>query len=202
MAQTGLRISGFGGQGVILAGYVVGKAAALYDHRYATLVQSYGPEARGSACSAQVIISDEPIHYPYLTGSDILIAMSQEAYTSFAGEVVPGGVLLLDEDLVVGETVRPDVRLFRIPATRLAEEIGHRIVANVVMLGSLTALAPVTTVKAMMQALASSFPPTVLAVNQKAFELGYESARALPLARAVADESAAESFPQFLTEEV
>ncbi len=202
MAHTGLRISGFGGQGVILAGYVVGKAAALYDHRYATLVQSYGPEARGSACSAQVIISDEPIHYPYLTGSDILIAMSQEAYTSFAGEVVPGGVLLLDEDLVVGETVRPDVRLFRIPATRLAEEIGHRIVANVVMLGSLTALAPVTTVKAMTQALASSFPPTGVAVNQKAFELGYDIAQGLLSANACAGESVSEALTRVIAEEV
>lgn len=178
MNHTEVRISGFGGQGVILAGYLVGKAAALYDHRYATLVQSYGPEARGSACSAQVIIADEPIHYPYLTRPDIVIAMSQEAYTTFADELNPEGLLLIDEDLVIPESVRPDVRLFRIPATRLAEQLGHRIVANVVMLGCLTALAQVTTVEAMTQALASSFPPTVVALNQKAFESGYGYGRA------------------------
>ena len=95
-----IRITGFGGQGVILAGYILGKAACVFDTKAATLVQSYGPEARGSACAAQVVIADETIHYPYVKHQDILVAMSQEGYDSFAGTLVEGGVLLYDEDLV------------------------------------------------------------------------------------------------------
>ena len=77
MVSSGIRIAGFGGQGVILAGMVIGKAAAIYDGKFATLTQSFGREARGSACSAQLIVSDEPILYPYFAQPDILVVMSQ-----------------------------------------------------------------------------------------------------------------------------
>ena len=91
MATTEIRIAGFGGQGVILAGMVIGKAAAIHDGKFATLTQSFGPEARGSACSAQLIVSDEPILYPYITEPDILVAMSQEAHARFGSRPEAGG---------------------------------------------------------------------------------------------------------------
>jgi 2-oxoglutarate ferredoxin oxidoreductase subunit gamma len=174
MSQVEIKISGFGGQGVILAGYLVGQAAAVYDHHQATMVQSYGPEARGSACSAQVIISDQPIHYPYVTEPDVLIAMSQEAYSKFACELKSGGLLVVDEDLVTADSPRGDVLLYRIPATKIAEAVGHRIVANVVMLGFLTAVAQTVSVEAMREALASSLPASAVKLNEKAFDAGYE----------------------------
>jgi 2-oxoglutarate ferredoxin oxidoreductase subunit gamma len=150
MSRWEVKIAGFGGQGIILAGYLLGKAAAVYDRRHATMVQSYGPEARGSACNSQVIIADEPIYYPYLTEPDVLIAMSQEAYARFAPEVKPGGLVIIERDLVAlnagrlrDEDSRENtVRLYALPATKIAEELGHRIVANIVMLGFLCALAP------------------------------------------------------------
>ena len=91
MASSGIRIAGFGGQGVILAGMVIGKAAAIHDGKFATLTQSFGPEARGSACSAQLIVSDEPILYPYLTQPDILVVMSQEAHDALRVRPEAGG---------------------------------------------------------------------------------------------------------------
>src|SRR5579863_2225787 len=100
MQLTEIRIAGFGGQGVILSAIVIGKAACIYQGAYATMTQSFGPEARGGACSAQVILSDQPILYPYVTRPDILVVMSQEAYTRFAPELKPGGMLIVEQDLV------------------------------------------------------------------------------------------------------
>jgi len=100
MASSEIQIAGFGGQGVILAGMVIGRAASIYDGRFATLTQSFGPEARGSACSAQLIVADEPILYPYITQPDILVVMSQEAHARFAPGLKPGGLLLYEQDLI------------------------------------------------------------------------------------------------------
>ncbi len=181
MSRWEVKIAGFGGQGIILAGYLLGKAAAVYDRRHATMVQSYGPEARGSACASQVIIADEPISYPYVTEPDVLIAMSQEAYTRFAAEVKPGGLLLIERDLVALDMMRSDlarpgedgVRLHALPATKIAEELGHRIVANIVMLGFLCALAPIVSLSGMKEALRSSLPKSAIELNLMAFEAGY-----------------------------
>ncbi|MGD8331162.1 MAG: 2-oxoacid:acceptor oxidoreductase family protein, partial [Acidobacteriota bacterium] len=100
MEPLEIRVSGLGGQGVILAGYIIGKAASIYDGKEATMAQAYGPEARGSACSSQVIISGATIHYPYVTEPGVLVCMSQEAQDKFAKEVKPGGIVLIDETLV------------------------------------------------------------------------------------------------------
>ena len=102
MSRHEIRVSGFGGQGIITAGYILGKAAALFDKRHVTLTKSYGPESRGGASSAQVIISDAEINYPRLTRPELLVAMSQEAYAKYVGELASGGLLLIDEDLIHG----------------------------------------------------------------------------------------------------
>ena len=117
---TEIRIAGFGGQGVILAAMVIGKAASIYEDGFATMTQNFGPEARGGACSAQLILSDEPMLYPYVTQPDILVVMSQEAYTRSRPNCKPGGLLIVEEDLVrVDESEQAIRGSTAIPATRL-----------------------------------------------------------------------------------
>ena len=121
MGDVEIRIAGFGGQGVILAGMVIGRAATIYDTKHVTLTQSFGPEARGSACSVQLIVSPEPILYPYLTQPDILVAMSQEAYTRFVPDLKPDGLLLYEQDLIELDPHHAGATAYCIPATRFAE---------------------------------------------------------------------------------
>ena len=168
-----IRISGFGGQGVIRCGYIIGKTAALFDGKHATLTQSFGPEARGSACSAQIIVDSDPIRYPYLTTPDTVVAMSQEAYDKFGSDIKRNGTLMIDDDLVKPEAAPPGCRVYAIPATRIAEDLGNRIAANVVMLGFLTAVTDIISVQSARRALPSSIPSRFLELNEKAFEEGY-----------------------------
>ena len=132
---TEIRLSGFGGQGVILSAIVIGKAGCIYENGYSTMTQAFGPEARGGACSAQVILSNEPILYPYVTRPDILVTMSQEAYTLFAPQLKEDGILIIEQDLVRIDKLPAGVRVYSLPATRLAEELGKRMVMNIVMVG-------------------------------------------------------------------
>lgn len=169
-----IKFSGFGGQGIIKAGYLIGKAASLFDGKHATLNQSFGPEARGGACSAQVIISDSPVLYPYIVKPEILVAMSQEAYEKFFHEPVKGGIILIDTDLVKSPTVRKDLKMYSIPATRIAEEMGNRIYANVVMIGFFTAITKVVSKDAVEKALPGSIPQRFLDKNIRAFEHGFQ----------------------------
>jgi 2-oxoglutarate ferredoxin oxidoreductase subunit gamma len=168
-----IRISGFGGQGVIRCGYIIGKTAALFDNKHATLTQSFGPEARGSACSAQIIVDDDPVRYPYLTRPDTVVAMSQEAYDKYGADITSDGTLMIDDDLVKPEDVPAGCRVYAVPATRIAEELGNRIAANIVMLGFFTAITDIISVEAARRALPSSVPSRFLELNEKAFEEGY-----------------------------
>jgi len=174
MARTEIKIGGFGGQGVILSGYIVGRAASIYDHQHATMIQAFGPEARGSACSSQIVVSPEAIAYPYLTAPQIMIVMSQEAYTKFTPELAPGGILITEEELVVPHNLRPDVKHFSIPATRIAEELGRRMVLNIVMMGFLAAVTKIVAPEAMRQAVKASVPKGTEELNLNAFDRGYE----------------------------
>lgn len=168
-----IRISGFGGQGVIRCGYIIGKTAALFDSKHATLTQSFGPEARGSACSAQIIVDDVPIRYPYLTKPDTVVAMSQEAFDKFGSDITPDGILMIDDDLVKPEQPPTGCRVYAIPATRIAEDLGNRIAGNIVMLGFFTAITDIISVEAARDALPSSVPSRFIELNEKAFEEGY-----------------------------
>lgn len=169
-----VRIAGFGGQGVGLAGYLLGKAITIYDGRQAIMTQSYGPEARGGASSADIIMSDRPIDYPFVRQPDLLITLSQEAYTKFKSTIRPEGLILVDEELVHCPT---DAQHRPIPVTRLAEELGFRIVANVVMLGFLTAVADLVSEEALIKAIESTVKPKSLALNVRAFGVGRDYVR-------------------------
>jgi len=170
--RSEVRLAGFGGQGIILAGYILGKAAALYDGKEAVFTQSYGPEARGGACAAAVIVSDEPIDYPLVTRPDCLVLMSQEAFTTYGPLVNEGCIVIMDGDLV--DTTTEGERIHRVPFTRLAEELGNRIVANMVMLGALTAATGVVGREAMEESIRTSVRERTVPLNLKAFAAGYD----------------------------
>ena len=166
-----LRIAGFGGQGVVLAGYLMGKALALYSDLEAVMTQSHGPEARGGASSADLVVSTEQIAYPFVQNPDCLVALSQEAYTKFKPSAKPEAMVLIDRDLVKPEDMQ---RVFAIPATQIAEDMGRRIVANVVMLGYVTALTGIVKPEAMLKSLENTLNVRILGLNIKAFESGLQ----------------------------
>ncbi len=174
MAGMEIRIAGFGGQGVILAGMILGRAATLYDGKHVTLTQAFGPEARGSACSVQLIVSSEPVLYPYLTKPDILVVMSQEACARFCRDLKPGGTLIYEEDLIKLDEPASGIKRFGVPATRLAEELGRKLILNVVMVGFITAVTGLASPEAVRKSIQGSVPPGTEKLNLAAFEKGLE----------------------------
>ncbi len=174
MQLTEIRVAGFGGQGVILAAMVVGKAASIQEGGYATLTQSFGPEARGGASSAQVILSDSPVLYPYITRPDILVVMSQEAYTKFTPELKDNGLLIIEQDMVRLSALKSGQRVYSVPATRLAEELGRKMVLNIVMVGFFAAVTNLLHPESLRSAVADSVPPATRELNLRAFDRGYE----------------------------
>ena len=174
MSVTEIRIAGFGGQGVMLAANIVGRAGCIYADGYATMTQNYGPEARGGASSAALVLSDEPILYPYTTRPDILMVLSQEAFTRFTPEMNPNGMLLVEQDLVRVTGIPSATRVYSIPATRMAEELGKKIVMNVIAVGFFAAKSGLLTKEAYRGAIADSVPAAARELNLRAFEAGYE----------------------------
>jgi 2-oxoglutarate ferredoxin oxidoreductase subunit gamma len=173
MSRVEVKIGGFGGQGVILSGIILGRAAALHDGKDATLTQSFGPEARGGACSAQVVISRERNLYPCVTRPDVLVVMSQPAYDKFIVDMNPGGLVLYEENLVKPRDESKNLKTFGIPATKIAEGMGRKMVLNIVMLGFFTALSGMVAVEAVENAVAESVPRGTQKLNQDAFRRGY-----------------------------
>jgi len=174
MQLTEIRIAGFGGQGVILSAIVLGKAASIYQDGFATMTQNFGPEARGGACSAQLVLSGTPVLYPYVAKPDIMVVLSQEAYARFVPELKDGGTLIVEQDLVRVDDLKGEIKVYSIPATRIAEELGKRMVLNSVMVGFFTAVTRLLEPDAVRKAVADSVPPSFRELNLKAFEKGFE----------------------------
>jgi 2-oxoglutarate ferredoxin oxidoreductase subunit gamma len=174
MATTEIRITGFGGQGVILCGYIIGKAASIFNEQHATLTQSFGPEARGSACSAQVVVSDTRVLYPYVTSPQIMVAMSNDGYRAHKDTMAKESIIVYEKDLVKPEKHGPKVKTYGIPATRFAEELGRKIVLNIVMLGFFGAVTDLLPKEALRKAVETSVPSGTEELNLKAFDKGYE----------------------------
>jgi 2-oxoglutarate ferredoxin oxidoreductase subunit gamma len=175
MAQTQIRIGGFGGQGVILSGIIIGRAAAIHGGLHATLIQSFGPEARGSSSSAELIIADEPILYPYVKDLDMLVVLSQDAYARFTPALKKGGLLVTESDLVTLTPPAPEATHFVVPATRLAEEIGRKIVLNIITVGFFGAVSQLMPAEALEAAVQESVPAGTLDLNLRAFRKGYDA---------------------------
>jgi len=157
-----------------MAAQIIGKAASIFGEQHATMTQAFGPEARGSSCSAQVVLSTEPILYPYVQTTDILVSMSQEAYQNFKPEMKDDAMLLYESDLVSIGELRPGQRAFGVPATRFAEELGRTIVTNIVMVGFFAAMAGTMDPKDLRDSVEDSVPPGTEKLNLKAFDKGYD----------------------------
>ena len=177
--RTEIRIGGFGGQGVILAGIILGKAASIFDKNEAVQTQSYGPEARGGASKCEVVISDGEIDYPKVQSPDILVAMSNEALIKYIVDLKDEGTLIVDPGTTdiddVGEFIEQhNIKVYEAPATKTAnDEIGLKIVANIVMVGAITKITGVISENAAIEAIKDSVPPGTEEKNIKAFEAGY-----------------------------
>ena len=176
--KTEIIITGFGGQGIVLAGFILGKAAAIGDKMESTLIQSYGPESRGGSCSAQVVISSETIHYPYVTTPDILVCMSQSGYDKLGQQMKKNGILIIDQDLV-RPSRNTEGEFFSIPSSRMAEEMGRIMMANIIMLGFFTAVTNAISMDAAQRSVLESVPKGTEELNLKAFGKGSDYGRAI-----------------------
>lgn len=167
-----IMFGGFGGQGIVTAGFITGQAAVVYDSKNATLTQVYGPEARGSACYSGVVVSQDEISYPYLLNPQIMLIMSQEAYEKFLPRLQPGGALIVDSTIVKPDEQAEKYQLYKVPATEIAEKMGARIIANVIMIGFLGKIWDAVSSKALQKAVKARVPKKYLELNLKAFQRG------------------------------
>jgi len=167
-----IRLSGAGGQGLILVGKILAEAAAIYDNKNATQSQSYGPEARGGASRSEVIISDGDIDYPKATDIDLLLAMTQEAADKYSVDVKSGGLVILDSTFVE-DPPEGDFSIHAYPITGVAEEeIGKAIVANIVALGVIERVSKIVSEEAILTAIRTRVPKGTEEMNITAFKAG------------------------------
>jgi len=170
-----IRICGFGGQGVILAGFIIGKAASVFMDYNAVQSQSYGPEARGGAARSEVIISDEKIGYPRPTGVDLFVAMSQESFDTYRDDIDDDTIIVVDPDLVTKHNIGKPV--FKVEAQKIAEGLGNKIVTNIVMVGASTSIFGLLDPEAVRKSVLDSVPSRFKELNEKAFEKGLEAGK-------------------------
>lgn len=179
--RTEIRITGFGGQGVVLSGYVIGRACAIAAGIHATMIQSFGPEARGSACSATLVVSETEVLYPYVRRPDILVVMSTEGYDKYKDELRDDGILIFEQDLVQ-PSFKSGQRAFGVPSTRISEGLGRPLVQNIVMVGFFTAVTQLVSREQMREAVKTSVPAGTEELNLAAFDRGYAHAAQAALA--------------------
>jgi 2-oxoglutarate ferredoxin oxidoreductase subunit gamma len=182
--SVSIRFAGSGGQGAVLSGIVMARAAVLYEQRHATQkdgkfaiqTQSYGPEVRGSVTKSDVKISDDKIYYPYVHVPDVFVALSEQAYGQYAAEVGPNTTVLIDEDLVRVEQShrQPTGTIHRIPAQKIAKELGLEVVANIVMIGALCGLTGVLSLESVEKAVLEIVPESSQELNRQALRRGFE----------------------------
>jgi len=170
-----IRICGFGGQGVILSGFIIGKAASVFMDYNAVQSQSYGPEARGGAARSAIVISDTKIGYPRPTSVDLLVAMSQEAFDSYRDDIRDDTVIVVDPDLVKDHDIGRFV--YTVRAQKIAEELGNKIVTNIVMVGAAMSIFPFLNLEAVRKAVIDSVPKKFIELNTKAFEKGMQAGK-------------------------
>jgi len=170
--RTEIRITGFGGQGVVLSGYIIGRACAVHAGKHATMIQSFGPEARGSACSTTLAVCDTEVLYPYIGRPDVFVVMSAEGYDKYRDELKDKGTLIYETDLVKIDAKKGQPT-YGVPSTRIAEGLGRSIVQNIVMLGFFAAVTQIVPREAMREAVAQSVPPGTEELNLRAFDAGY-----------------------------
>lgn len=174
-ATSEIRFGGVGGQGIVLAGRLLGKAAAIFDGKEAVCTQTYGPEARGGASRADVIISDSPVDYPFVTDADVLAVLFQEAYTRFRSRLKPGGTLIIDTGLV--QPSSDDDNVCGLPATKIADELGSRLATNVVILGYLVGKTGVVSRASVEEAIRTTVKKQIVDLDLRALDAGISVAQ-------------------------
>jgi len=175
MERYEIRLSGSGGQGLILAGVILAEAAGIYDGKYVCQTQSYGPEARGGASKAEVVVSDEEIDYPKAIKPDLLLAMNQKSCDSYLFDLKPNGMLIVDSTFV---KQLPTSKAISIPFTQIArDKFGKEIVANIIALGSLATLTGVVSLKSLEAAMLNRLPASSAELNKEALAAGIEAAK-------------------------
>ncbi len=172
---TKSRLAGSGGQGLILAGIILAEAAGVYDGKFVCQTQSYGPEARGGASKAEVVISDAAIDYPKAIQPDVLLALNQKSLEAFSSDLKPGGLLLVDADLV---KEAPASRVLALPFTRIARELGRAMAANIVALGALAQLTGAVSLESLTAAVLARVPKGTEDLNRRALAAGVAAAKA------------------------
>ncbi len=184
-----IRLAGSGGQGIIMAAIVLAEAAGVHEGKQVSQTQSYGPEARGGTCKAEVVISDAPIDYPKVAKPDFLLAMNQASVNTYFGDLKPTGLLIVDSTLV---SKVPTAKTVSIPFTKIArEEFGTDLVANMVALGALGWLSKRVSIESLEEALLTRVPPGTEELNLKALRAGVQAAKSYDLHK----------LPQTLAEE-
>jgi len=170
-----IRFGGVGGQGMVLAGRLLGKAAALFDGKEAVCTQTYGPEARGGASRADVIISNSPVDYPFVTEADVLAVLFHEAYTRFRSRLRPGGILIVDTVLV--QPFADEENVCGLPATKIAEDLGSRLATNIVVLGYLVQKTGVVSRESVEEAIRTTVKKQFVDLDMKALDAGISLAQ-------------------------
>jgi 2-oxoglutarate ferredoxin oxidoreductase subunit gamma len=171
-----IRLSGSGGQGVILAAVILGEAIVEIENRNAVQIQSYGPEARGGATKSDVVVSEGMIYYPKARSLDLLLALTQESFDNYSKDVKINGVIIADSDAV--QNTVSDVDVISIPMVRAAKvDVGATMTTNIVALGAIQALTNVVKAKSLLTVIEKKVPKYTLAKNQQAFELGQKLIR-------------------------
>ena len=174
-----VRFAGFGGQGIIKSGIITASAACIHGGKHAVQTQSYGPESRGGACKSEVVISEEDIDFPKVVEPDVLVVMSQHAYNDYTGDMKAGATVIMDPDMIPSEKELKGLKVHKVPATKIAEQLGRRIVANIVMLGAFVAITGLLDADAMKEAVKENIPKGTEELNLAAFEKGYEFGKKL-----------------------
>ncbi len=170
-----IRLSGSGGQGLILMGIILAEAIGIHDGKYVAQTQSYGPEARGGSSKSEIIVSDGEIDYPKAMSVDLLLAMNQKSCDEFYPDLKPDGLLIVDSTFV---TQVPTPRAFQIPFTRIArEKFKREVVANIIALGALSQLTPVVSAKAIESAVMARVPKGTEKLNRDALRAGVSAAK-------------------------
>ncbi len=192
MTRYEVRLSGSGGQGLIVAGIILAEAAGVYDGKYVCQTQSYGPEARGGSSKAEVVISDEEIDYPKAIKPDVLLAMNQKSCDAYIFDLKPDGILIVDSTYVKQV---PSTRALAIPFTQMARDVvGKEMMANIIALGALATLTGVASLTSLEAAVLARVPAGTEELNKKALEVGIEAAKSLSKENAGKEESYENSF--------
>jgi len=169
--KTEIRLSGSGGQGLITAGIILAKAAVL-DKLRVTQTQSYGPESRGGASRADVIISNKEFYFPEATRFDVLLALTQEAYDKFSFNLNDEGILIADNTFVKNISLQ-EAKIYELPFTEIAiNKLGTSLPTNIMTLAFLVYVTEVVTEASLKTAIAESVKPQYLDLNLKAMKIG------------------------------